>query len=61
MSKATSAASTSAALYSLAVVLSPASEGPEDVKEKAHHLKNGFQNPWEYVICTYRKKNDGIL
>ncbi|PYH74781.1 putative Zn-dependent hydrolase/oxidoreductase family protein [Aspergillus vadensis CBS 113365] len=47
MSKATSAASTSAALYSLAVVLSPASEGPEDVKEKAHHLKNGFQNPWD--------------
>lgn len=56
MTKATSAASTSAALYSLAVVLSPASEGPEDVKEKAHHLKNGFQNPWEYVICSYRKK-----
>ncbi|PWY92055.1 Metallo-hydrolase/oxidoreductase [Aspergillus heteromorphus CBS 117.55] len=39
--------STSAALFSMTVMLSPVSPGPEDIKEKTHHLKNGFQNPWD--------------
>ncbi|PYI02270.1 Zn-dependent hydrolase/oxidoreductase family protein [Aspergillus sclerotiicarbonarius CBS 121057] len=47
MASTTSAGSTSAALFSLTVLLSPVSPGPEDVKEKSHHLKDGFQIPWD--------------
>lgn len=40
---------TAAVLYAITVsTTSPISPGPEDAKEKSHHLKaGGFRNPWE--------------
>jgi hypothetical protein len=43
------ASSTAAALYALTLTASPVSSVPDDASKKAHHVKNGFDNPWEYA------------
>ncbi|KAE8147504.1 beta-lactamase superfamily domain-containing protein [Aspergillus avenaceus] len=39
--------STVAALYALSLSVPPVSSGPDDAKEKKHHVQGGFTNPWE--------------
>lgn len=43
------ASSTAGVLYALTLSASPASVAPDDAQKKAHHVKDGFENPWEYV------------
>lgn len=39
--------STVAVLYALTLSVPSISTGPEDAKEKKHHVSGGFTNPWE--------------
>lgn len=39
--------STAAILYSLTVSVPPVSAGPDEAKDKSHHVASGFVNPWE--------------
>ncbi|KAL3453341.1 beta-lactamase superfamily domain-containing protein [Aspergillus insuetus] len=51
------ASSTATVVYALTVSSSPiASAGPEDASKKAHHVKNGFDNPWDSWIAPFSKQ-----
>ncbi|KAL4794616.1 beta-lactamase superfamily domain-containing protein [Aspergillus venezuelensis] len=48
--------STAAILYALTLSASPASQAPEDASKKAHHVKNGFDNPWDSFTSPFDKQ-----
>ncbi|KAL3466270.1 beta-lactamase superfamily domain-containing protein [Aspergillus heterothallicus] len=50
------ASSTATVVYALTVSASPVSAGPEDVSKKAHHVKNGFDNPWDSWTAPFSKQ-----
>ncbi|KAI9371853.1 beta-lactamase superfamily domain-containing protein [Aspergillus egyptiacus] len=50
------ASSSATAIYALTVSASPVSAGPEDADKKAHHRKNGFDNPWDSWIAPFSKQ-----
>ncbi|CBF83345.1 putative Zn-dependent hydrolase/oxidoreductase family protein [Aspergillus nidulans FGSC A4] len=50
------ASSTAAALYALTLSASPASSAPDDASAKAHHVKNGFDNPWNSFTSPFDKQ-----
>ncbi|KAL5340124.1 beta-lactamase superfamily domain-containing protein [Aspergillus crustosus] len=50
------ASSTATALYALTLSTSPVSPLPDDASKKAHHVKNGFDNPWDSWKSPFDKQ-----
>ncbi|KAL2854972.1 beta-lactamase superfamily domain-containing protein [Aspergillus pseudoustus] len=50
------ASSTATVVYALTVSASPVSSGPEDASKKVHHVKNGFDNPWDSWTAPFSKQ-----